>query len=211
MNRFIKEKIGYELAEKYGVHEVDEWPGIYVWSRYGVDSEEPDKQQWHFYVGQAKNLRKRTAEHLTGYSAIDCSIKAHKNDADEQNRWSVKLFKYGKHQNLDEKEKEWIEHYSKLGKLKNQQVGGDNHAMLYGFNKKAKAKSMTVANRVEKKLVQDKNFWKELKYWEWRPDTHFTEKVPMLCMRPDCLKKDGVTICKNALVELAKIKERLGL
>jgi hypothetical protein len=42
--------------------------------------------------------------------------------------------------------------------LKNQQVGGNNHSMLYGFNKTAKAKSMSVANRVEKKLEQDRKF-----------------------------------------------------
>jgi hypothetical protein len=45
MNRFTKEKIGYELAEKYGVDKSWEVPGIYVWARYGTDSEEPHKEQ----------------------------------------------------------------------------------------------------------------------------------------------------------------------
>jgi excinuclease UvrABC nuclease subunit len=46
--------------------------GIYVFWRI-------DENGFKYaYVGQAKNLLKRLAEHLAGYQHIDCSIKKHK-------------------------------------------------------------------------------------------------------------------------------------
>lgn len=51
--------------------EIEDGSGIYVFSR-------KDENGFKFaYVGQAKNLLKRTAEHLSGYQHIDLSIKKH--------------------------------------------------------------------------------------------------------------------------------------
>ena len=58
---------------------VSEKSGIYTFWRI-------DENGFKFaYVGQAKNLLKRLAEHLSGYQHIDCSIKKHKFYDEETN------------------------------------------------------------------------------------------------------------------------------
>jgi len=94
--------------------------GIYVFTRmdeHGI---------WYAYVGQAKNLLSRIAEHLLGYQHIDLSIKKHGLYNKEKNvfGYSLKVFLENEG-DLDSKEKEYINLYASLGyQLRNKTVGG---------------------------------------------------------------------------------------
>ena len=100
--------------------EATENSGIYVFWR--VDANEFK----YAYVGQAKNLLKRLAEHLSGYQHIDCSIKKHKFYDEESNP-------YGYHDNvieecdeedMDERERYWIKEFADKGyQLRNATTG----------------------------------------------------------------------------------------
>ena len=61
--------------------DVTDNPGIYLFWRVDSDG-------FRFcYVGQARTLCKRMAEHLSGYQHIDLSIKKHKFYDEESNPW----------------------------------------------------------------------------------------------------------------------------
>lgn len=102
---------------------VTENPGIYVFWRI-------DENEFKFaYVGQAKNLLKRLAEHLSGYQHIDCSIKKHK-------LYDAESSPYGYHvlvieecsiDDLDERERYWIKQFADQGyQLRNKTSGGQD-------------------------------------------------------------------------------------
>mgnify|MGYP003336218657 FL=1 len=63
------------------------------------------------YIGQAKHLLSRLAEHLTGYQHIDMSLKKHGlyND-DNVTGWKVNVICYPLEE-LDSKEQYWIKQY----------------------------------------------------------------------------------------------------
>jgi hypothetical protein len=96
--------------------------GIYVFTRtdeHGI---------WYAYVGQAKNLLSRIAEHLIGYQHIDLSIKKHGLYSKEKNVWGYSLKVFLENEgDLDNKEKEYISLYASLGyQLRNKTIGGQN-------------------------------------------------------------------------------------
>lgn len=94
--------------------------GIYVFWRV-------DENGFRFaYVGQAKNLLKRLAEHLTGYQHIDCSIKKHKLYDEENNIYGyrVDIVEECGEEDLDEREQYWIKWYADHGyQLRNATTG----------------------------------------------------------------------------------------
>ena len=94
--------------------------GIYLFWRIDADG-------FKFaYVGQAKNLLKRLAEHLSGYQHIDLSIKKHKFYDEETNPYGyhVEIICHCPENELDGREQYWIKHYADQGyQLRNATTG----------------------------------------------------------------------------------------
>ena len=127
-------------------------PGIYVFTRV---SEEGIK---FFYVGQAKNLLSRLAEHLSGYQHIDLSIKKwglYTNDNPHGYRIHILEFT----ENLDERERFWIKRYIDAGfQTRNKTLGGQNNGKVgLEDNKPSKGYYDGVAQgeKKTKKLVKE--------------------------------------------------------
>lgn len=99
---------------------VTEDSGIYLFWRI-------DEDGFKFaYVGQAKNLLKRLAEHLSGYQHIDLSIKKHKLYNEETNPYGyhVEIICHCPENELDGREQYWIKHYADQGyQLRNATTG----------------------------------------------------------------------------------------
>jgi hypothetical protein len=99
---------------------VSEKSGIYAFWRI-------DENGFKFaYVGQAKNLLKRLAEHLSGYQHIDCSIKKHKFYDEETNPYGyhVEIIEECAEEDLDDREKYWIKWNADQGyQLRNKTTG----------------------------------------------------------------------------------------
>lgn len=97
-----------------------EHSGIYLFWRIDSDG-------FKFaYVGQAKNLLKRLAEHLSGYQHIDLSIKKHKFYDEETNPYGyhVEIICHCPEDELDGREQYWIKHYADQGyQLRNKTTG----------------------------------------------------------------------------------------
>ena len=100
-----------------------EHSGIYVFWRI-------DENMFKYaYVGQAKNLLKRLAEHLNGYQHIDLSIKKHKFYDAETNPYGyhVEIICHCPEDELDGRERYWIKHYADQGyQLRNKTSGGQD-------------------------------------------------------------------------------------
>lgn len=79
----------------------------------------------HAYIGQAKHILTRLAQHLTGYQHIDLSLKKHKlYTEDNPHGWKVGFLVFPVSE-LDEKEQHYIKQYASKGyQLKNKTAGG---------------------------------------------------------------------------------------
>lgn len=98
---------------------VDESSGIYFLTR----ADENGIQ--YAYIGQAKHLLTRLAQHLSGYQHIDLSMKKH-GMFSEGNvyGWKINFLHYPEDE-LDEHEQFWIKRYAKNGyQLRNKTAGG---------------------------------------------------------------------------------------
>ena len=98
---------------------VDESSGIYFLTR----ADENGIQ--YAYIGQAKHLLTRLAQHLSGYQHIDLSLKKH-GMFSEGNvyGWKINFLHYPEDE-LDEHEQFWIKRYAKNGyQLRNETAGG---------------------------------------------------------------------------------------
>ena len=98
---------------------VDESSGIYFLTR----TDENGIQ--YAYIGQAKHLLTRLAQHLSGYQHIDLSLKKH-GLFSEGNAygWKINFLHYPENE-LDEHEQFWIIRYAKNGyQLRNKTAGG---------------------------------------------------------------------------------------
>lgn len=111
--------------------------GIYILTRI-------DENGFRYaYIGQAKHILTRLAQHLNGYQHIDLSLKNHKlyNEKTNLYGWFVS-FKEFPEQELDEREQEYIKKYANLGyQLRNKtsgsqgvgKVGIDNNKASKGY------------------------------------------------------------------------------
>lgn len=98
---------------------VDESSGIYFLTRAD------DNGIQYAYIGQAKHLLTRLAQHLSGYQHIDLSLKKH-GMFSEGNvyGWKINFLHYPEDE-LDEHEQFWIKRYAKNGyQLRNKTAGG---------------------------------------------------------------------------------------
>lgn len=99
--------------------ELNENSGIYFLTR--VD--ESDIK--YAYIGQAKHILTRLAQHLVGYQHIDLSLKSHGlYSSDNPYGWKINFMEFPESQ-LDEKEDYYITLYAKNGfQLRNKKRGG---------------------------------------------------------------------------------------
>lgn len=76
------------------------------------------------YIGQARHILTRLAQHLVGYQHIDLSLKKHKlYSQDNPSGWKVNYINYPIHQ-LDKMEQFWIKRYANEGyQLRNKTSG----------------------------------------------------------------------------------------
>lgn len=76
------------------------------------------------YIGQARHILTRLAQHLVGYQHIDLSLKKHKlYSKDNPSGWKVNYINYPIHQ-LDKMEQFWIKRYANEGyQLRNKTSG----------------------------------------------------------------------------------------
>lgn len=98
---------------------LDEQSGIYFLTRV-------DENGIKFgYIGQAKHLLTRLAQHLVGYQHIDLSLKKHGlYSVENPYGWKVNFIHYSEII-LDEMEQKWIKEYALKGyQLRNKTAGG---------------------------------------------------------------------------------------
>lgn len=79
------------------------------------------------YVGQAKHILTRLAQHLQGFQHIDLSLKKHGLKSEENpTGWDVTFFHYDIN-GLDEAEQDFIKRYANAGfQLRNKTAGGQS-------------------------------------------------------------------------------------
>ena len=78
------------------------------------------------YVGQAKHLLTRLAQHLSGFQHIDLSLKTHGLANEKPNGYNVHFLLY-EEQFLDTAERFWIQRMANQGyQLRNKTLGGQN-------------------------------------------------------------------------------------
>ena len=94
-----------------------ETSGIYIFLRADDDFK-------YAYVGQAKHLLTRLAQHLSGYQHIDLSIKKHGLYSEENAEgWRI-IWRSYPEDKLDEAEQHWIKEYANAGfQLRNKTSG----------------------------------------------------------------------------------------
>ena len=99
--------------------DLDEDSGIYFLTRIDENGIK------YAYVGQAKHILTRLAQHLVGYQHIDLSIKKHGFYADD-NPYGYKIvFRKFQESELDRQEKHFIRIYARCGyQLRNKTAGG---------------------------------------------------------------------------------------
>lgn len=99
---------------------VNDASGIYIMTRYEGGFK-------YAYIGQAKRLLTRLAQHLSGYQHIDLSIKRHGLWSDENpTGWQIEFMNCPEEQ-LDSFEREMIQQHANLGyQLRNKTAGGQD-------------------------------------------------------------------------------------
>lgn len=89
------------------------------------------------YVGQAKHILTRLAQHLSGFQHIDLSLKKHGLANEKVNGWKV-YFKEYRLDELDDAERYWIHRMANCGyQLRNKTLGGQNEGKGGLDNQKA--------------------------------------------------------------------------
>ena len=98
---------------------LDDRSGIYFLTRI-------DEDGFNFaYIGQARHVLSRLAQHLVGYQHIDLSLKKHGLYSMESNPYGWKVdFVHTKESDLDEMEQHYIKQFAKAGyQLRNKTSG----------------------------------------------------------------------------------------
>lgn len=125
----IKQAKAIEYKNKKRLLEInpklDDGSGIYFLTR--VD--ETDIK--YAYIGQAKHILTRLAQHLVGYQHIDLSLKKHGlYSNDNPYGWKVGFIHFSESQ-LDDKEQYYIKQYALNGyQLRNKTAGGQGERKL---------------------------------------------------------------------------------
>ena len=118
-----KQRIAVENNYKKKLLQIDptlsDTSGIYFFTR------EDSNGFKYAYIGQAKHILSRLAEHFTGYQHIDLSIKKHGIYSDDNPEgWRINYIEYPKTE-LDKMEQYYIKQYADNGyQLRNKTSGG---------------------------------------------------------------------------------------
>ena len=141
MNQAVASKLrkGIAIALKQfpWLRKYDKVSGIYRWSRCD------ENENYCWYVGKAKNLLRRTAQHIVDcQSHLDRSIKKHGfiGGKEEVYGWDLCIVETCNENELDEKEQEEIEALRKIAdkfgyKLYNIESGGTTGKTIIGEKK----------------------------------------------------------------------------
>lgn len=176
-NIVARQKKGIAIALKQfpWLREYDKQSGIYLWSRYDEDG------TFCWYIGKAKNLLRRTAQHIMdGQSHLDKSIKKHGFWENKKNEhgWDLTIVERCPENKLDEREQYWIVMYRIVRpcKMYNVESGGTTGKTIIGEKKqrrdikwKAEARAKVLAEYreyfdiVPKDNAFKKNGYNELK------------------------------------------------
>ena len=115
--------------------------GIYLFHRLNEDGKKC------YYVGQAKDLLKRVAQHLSGRKThIDKSIFKHKLYPNEYG-WKVNVLEFCDETQLDRIEQYWIDRYMSLSNVVIYNVtGGGQRDKKKDINKRQQSKLKSYAN-----------------------------------------------------------------
>lgn len=156
MNKTAQDKLrkGIAIALKQfpELHEHGNKSGIYLWSRFNEDGE------YCWYIGKAKNLLRRTAQHIMdGQSHLDKSIKKHGfyTDVKNPNGWNFSLIEICDEADLDDYETLYINNWrlNRGGKMYNIESGGTTGKTIIGERKqrrdvkwKAEARAKVLAD-----------------------------------------------------------------
>lgn len=100
---------------------LDEDSGIYILTRQEFDFK-------YAYIGQAKHILTRLAQHLTGYQHIDLSLNKHGFWAEQKfNGWHINFVKCNE-EDLDREEQQYIKLYANNGyQMRNKTAGGQSN------------------------------------------------------------------------------------
>lgn len=122
MNSNIRKSKAIEAQNKKRLmeanRELNDGSGIYFLTRTDEDGIR------YAYIGQAKHILTRLAQHFVGYQHIDLSLKKHGLYAEgKQNGWKVGFLNFPISE-LDEKEQHYIKQYAQSGyQLRNKTSG----------------------------------------------------------------------------------------
>ena len=150
----LRQGIAIALKQFPWLSNYDKKSGIYLWDRTNEDG----KYCW--YVGQAKNLLRRTAQHIVdGKSHLDKSIKAHGLSNDHvlnPEKWGIEILQKCEIADLDKLEQYYIDIWKKYhpdGIMYNIESGGTTGKTIIGERKqrrdvkwKAEAKNKVLAD-----------------------------------------------------------------
>ncbi len=167
---------------------VDDGSGIYFLTRH-------DKNGFKFaYIGQAKHLLARLAQHLSGYQHIDLSLKKHGlYSADNPDGWKINFQHYSIDE-LDEKEQFFIKQYALAGyQLRNKTSGSQGEG-------KAKIAEYRPAKGYREGLAQGrKSLAREL--------SHIIEKHLVVQIKPE---KQGNKVSEKAFEKFRNLLNERG-
>ncbi len=136
--------------------------GIYVFLRYEGEFK-------YAYIGQAKHLLTRLAQHLNGYQHIDLSIKRHGLYSEENpTGWQVVCANYPEDA-LDDTERQLIAAYANKGyQLRNKTAGGqDSGKFGIDDNRPAKGYYDGLQQGYERQMLRDTAEPKPLLYGKY--------------------------------------------
>lgn len=109
----------------------DDFSGVYILTR-------TENEINYAYIGQSIKVLTRLAQHLSGYSHIDLSIKKHGLYDTSPNGWKIETIIYCNTDDLDSQEQLYIKQYALRGyQLRNKTVGGQGKGKVGLDNYKA--------------------------------------------------------------------------
>ena len=131
------------------------------------------------YVGQAKHILTRLAQHLSGYQHIDLSLKKHGLATEKENGWKVH-FELCSISALDEAERVWIRTMADKGyQLRNKTLGGQDEGKGGLDNQKASRGYHDGLAQGRKSLAKELRHIIDTHHFEIKPekDNKITQKA----------------------------------
>lgn len=131
------------------------------------------------YVGQAKHILTRLAQHLSGYQHIDLSLKKHGLATEKPNGYTVSFITCPLSQ-LDEMERYWIKYMADRGyQLRNKTLGGQDEGKGGLDNQKASRGYHDGLAQGRKSLAKELRHIIETHHFEIKPekDNKITQKA----------------------------------